>query len=165
MARPSPSGNRTTPPGKRARIGTLDIIIVIVGVLGIIGYNRLSIANLQRSLPNANTQIVGEWKSTRGPEHLVFRPDKTIGVISAPGPAQGDSAQAARKPKVRRRLRQPLEPRHRRLSRLPRRWKALISCRRRAKCISSSRTERNTQRSSSRKTRTGSILLIPTPMG
>ena len=95
MARPSPSGNRTTPPGKRARIGTLDIIIVIVGVLGIIGYNRLSIANLQRSLPNANTQIVGEWKSTRGPEHLVFRPDKTIGVISAPGPAQGDAAQAA----------------------------------------------------------------------
>jgi hypothetical protein len=95
MARPTPSGKRTTPPGKRTRIGTLDILIVIAGVLGIIGYNRLSIAKLQRSLPNANSQIVGEWKSTRGPEHLVFRPDKTIGVISAPAPAVGNAAQAA----------------------------------------------------------------------
>jgi hypothetical protein len=95
MARPSPSGKRPTPQGKRTRIGTLDIIIVIAGVLAIIGYNRLSIARLQRSLPNANTEIVGEWKSTRGPEHLVFRPDKTIGVISAPAPAQGDAAQTA----------------------------------------------------------------------
>ncbi len=62
MAQPTPPGKGTTPP-KRTRIGTLDIIIVILGVVFIIGYNRLSIAKLQRSLPNANSQIVGEWKS------------------------------------------------------------------------------------------------------
>ena len=95
MARPAPSGKGTTPPGKRTRIGTLDIIIVIVGVVFIIGYNRLSIAKLQRSLPNANSQIVGEWKSTRGPEHLVFRADKTVSLTVAPAPAQDNAAPAA----------------------------------------------------------------------
>jgi len=39
MARPAHQEG-TTPPGKRTRIGTLDIIIVIVGVVFIIGYNR-----------------------------------------------------------------------------------------------------------------------------
>ncbi len=95
MARPAPSGKGTTPPGKRTRIGTLDIIIVIVGVVFIIGYNRLSIAKLQRSLPNANSQIVGEWKSTRGPEHLVFRADKTVSLTVALAPAQDNAAPAA----------------------------------------------------------------------
>jgi len=74
-------------------MGTLDILIVILGVVFIIGYNRLSIAKLQRSLPNANSQIVGEWKSTRGPEHLVFRVDKTVSLTVAPAPAQDNAAQ------------------------------------------------------------------------
>jgi hypothetical protein len=93
MARPTPSGKGTTPP-KRTKIGTLDIIIVILGVVFIIGYNRLSIAKLQRSIPNANSQIVGEWKSTRGPEHLVFRADKSVSMIW-PAPAQSNAAPAA----------------------------------------------------------------------
>ena len=93
MARPTPSGKGTTPP-KRTKIGTLDIIIVILGVVFIIGYNRLSIAKLQRSIPNANNQIVGEWKSTRGPEHLVFRTDKSVSMIW-PAPAQSNAAPAA----------------------------------------------------------------------
>ena len=93
MARPTPPGKGTTPP-KRTRIGTLDIIIVILGVVFIIGYNRLSIAKLQRSLPNANSQIVGEWKSTRGPEHLVFRADKSVSMIfPAPAPAAPSASQ------------------------------------------------------------------------
>src|SRR5208282_2394856 len=95
MARPAPSGKGTTPPGKRTRMGTLDILIVILGVVFIIGYNRLSIAKLQRSLPNANSQIVGEWKSTRGPEHLVFRADKTVSLTVAPAPSQDNAAPAA----------------------------------------------------------------------
>jgi hypothetical protein len=93
MARPTPSGKGTTPP-KRTKIGTLDIIIVILGVVFIIGYNRLSIAKLQRSLPNANSQIIGEWKSTRGPEHLVFRADKSVSMIW-PAPVQSNAAPAA----------------------------------------------------------------------
>src|SRR6202040_1300769 len=44
----------------------------------------LAISRLAHSLPNVNSQIVGEWKSTRGPEHLVFRSDK---AVSTPGPA------------------------------------------------------------------------------
>jgi hypothetical protein len=92
MARPTPSGKGTTPP-KRTKIGTLDIIIVILGVVFIIGYNRLSIAKLQRSIPNANSQIVGEWKSTRGPEHLVFRTDKSVSMIW-PAPAQSNATPA-----------------------------------------------------------------------
>lgn len=93
MAQPTPPGKGTTPP-KRTRIGTLDIIIVILGVVFIIGYNRLSIAKLQRSLPNANSQIVGEWKSTRGPEHLVFRADKSVSMIfPAPAPVAPSATQ------------------------------------------------------------------------
>jgi hypothetical protein len=93
MARPTPSGKGTTPP-KRTKIGTLDIIIVILGVVFIIGYNRLSIAKLQRSLPNANSQIIGEWKSTRGPEHLVFRADKSVSMIWL-APVQSNATPAA----------------------------------------------------------------------
>ncbi len=95
MARPTPSGNGSTPPKKRTGMGILDILVVILGVVFIIGYNRLSIAKLQRSLPNANSQIVGEWKSMRGPEHLVFRADKTVSLIVPPAPAQGNAAPAA----------------------------------------------------------------------
>ena len=66
---------RPTPPGKRTRISVLDAVVVIVvvigGVLAIIRYNWLAISRLAHSLPNVNSQIVGEWKSTRGPEHLV----------------------------------------------------------------------------------------------
>src|SRR5580700_11753230 len=80
MARPTLPGKRSTPPGKRAKIQVLDVVIVIGGIVGIMAFNRMSIARLQRSLPNANNQIVGEWKSTRGPEHLVFRVDKTISM-------------------------------------------------------------------------------------
>lgn len=94
MARPTPPEKRTTPPGKRTKFRTLDILIVILGIVFIIGYNRLSIARLQKTIPNANSQIVGEWKSTRGPEHLVFRPDQTVSLISEAAPAQGDAAGA-----------------------------------------------------------------------
>ena len=87
MARPAPAGNRT-------RMKILDIVLIIGGVLGIMAYNRMSIARLQRSIPNANSEIVGEWKSTRGPEHLVFRVDKTISM-TVPAPAPGDAAPAA----------------------------------------------------------------------
>ena len=69
------------PPQNRVRIKVLDILLIIGGFLGIMAYNRLSIARLERSLPNANNQIVGEWKSTRGPEHLIFRPDKSLSLI------------------------------------------------------------------------------------
>lgn len=89
MARPS------QPPGKRTKISTLDIIIVIVGFLAIIGYNRLSIARLQRAIPNVNTKIVGEWKSSRGPEHLIFRADNSVSMIVAPAPAEAGPEQAA----------------------------------------------------------------------
>lgn len=85
---------RPTSPGKRTRMRTLDIVLVVGGILGIMAFNRMSIARLQRSIPNANSQIVGEWKSTRGPEHLIFRADKTISMISAPAPAQGNTAPA-----------------------------------------------------------------------
>lgn len=98
MARPTPPGKRTTPPGNRTRIGTLDIIIVIVGIIGIIGFNRLSIARLQRSLPNANMQIVGEWKAQYGPEHLIFRPDKSVSLILMPAAAQAAPAPAVPQP-------------------------------------------------------------------
>lgn len=94
MARPTPSGKRKPPPGTRAKFGTLDFIIVIAGILGIIGFNRMSIARLQRSLPNVNSQIVGEWKSTRGPEHLIFRADKTLSLI-VPALNQANAAPAA----------------------------------------------------------------------
>jgi len=127
MARPAPSGKGTTPPGKRTRIGTLDIIIVIVGVVFIIGYNRLSIAKLQRSLPNANSQIVGEWKSTRGPEHLVFRADKTVSLTIASAPAQTMRHQLLHQTESAAPARQSLAPRVRRLRKFPRHWSANTS--------------------------------------
>ena len=86
---------RPTPPGTRAKIKALDVVIVIGGIIGIMAFNRMSIARLQRSLPNANNQIVGEWTSTRGPEHLVFRADKTVSMTVPANPAQGNAAQAA----------------------------------------------------------------------
>ncbi|HET6378593.1 MAG TPA: hypothetical protein VFG05_09860 [Methylocella sp.] len=86
MAKPS------TPP-KRAKFSTLDILIVIVGVIAIIGYNRITISRLQRSIPNANEQIVGEWTSTRGPEHLVFRQDKSVSLIVEPSASEAKAAE------------------------------------------------------------------------
>jgi hypothetical protein len=90
---------RPTPPGKRTRISVLDAVVVIVvvigGLLAINGYNRLAISRLAHSLPNVNSQIVGEWKSTRGPEHLVFRTDKTVSMTVAANPARGNAAPAA----------------------------------------------------------------------
>ncbi|MGH6801186.1 MAG: hypothetical protein ACRECZ_07215, partial [Methylocella sp.] len=50
---------------------------------------------LKRSLPNVNSQIVGEWSSTRGPEHLVFRADRTVSMTVPANPAQDNTAPAA----------------------------------------------------------------------
>jgi hypothetical protein len=86
---------RPTQPRKRTKIAVLDIVIVIGGILGIMAFNRMSIARLQRSLPNANSQIVGEWTSTRGPEHLVFRADKTVSMTVPANPAAGDNTAPA----------------------------------------------------------------------
>ena len=86
---------RPTPPGKRTKISVLDVVIVIGGIIGIMAFNRMSIARLQRSLPNANSQIVGEWKSTRGPEHLVFRADRTVSLTVPANLAEGNAAPAA----------------------------------------------------------------------
>jgi hypothetical protein len=88
-------GKRPTPPGKRAQIKVLDVVIVIGGIVGIMAFNRMSIARLQRSLPNVNSQIVGEWTSTRGPEHLVFRTDKTVSMTVPPSSAADNAAPAA----------------------------------------------------------------------
>jgi hypothetical protein len=97
MARPTlpGKGKRTTPPGTRAKIKALDVVIVIGGIIGIMAFNRMSIARLQRSLPNANNQIVGEWTSTRGPEHLVFRADKTVSMTIPANPAADNAAPVA----------------------------------------------------------------------
>ena len=95
MARPTLPGKRTTPPGKRAKIRILDVVIVIGGVVGIMLFNRMSIARLQHSLPNSNSEIVGEWTSTRGPEHLVFRADKTVSMTVPANPAEDKPATAA----------------------------------------------------------------------
>jgi hypothetical protein len=95
MARPTLPEKRTTPPGKRAKIKVLDVVIVIGGIVGIMAFNRMNIARLQRSLPNANNQIVGEWKSTRGPEHLVFRADKTVSMTVPANPPEDNAALAA----------------------------------------------------------------------
>ncbi|MGH6853301.1 MAG: hypothetical protein ACREDJ_08950 [Methylocella sp.] len=86
---------RPTLPGKRTKISILDVVIVIGGIVGIMAFNRMSIARLKRSLPNANTQIVGEWTSTRGPEHLVFRADKTVSMTVPAHPAEDKTAPAA----------------------------------------------------------------------
>jgi hypothetical protein len=97
MARPTlpGKGKRTTPPGTRAKIKVLDVVIVIGGIIGIMAFNRMNIARLQRSLPNANSQIVGEWKSTRGPEHLVFRADKSVSMTVPANPPEDNAAPAA----------------------------------------------------------------------
>jgi hypothetical protein len=95
MARPTLPGKRTTPPGKRAKIQVLDVVIVIGGIIGIMAFNRMNIARLQRSLPNANSEIVGEWTSTRGPEHLVFRADKTVSMTVPANSAEDNAAPAA----------------------------------------------------------------------
>jgi hypothetical protein len=95
MARPTLPGKRTTPPGKRAKISVLDVVIVIGGILGIMAFNRVSIARLKHSLPNANNQIVGEWTSTRGPEHLVFRADKSVSMTVPANPVDDNAAPAA----------------------------------------------------------------------
>jgi len=95
MARPTLPGKRTTPPGKRSKISVLDVVIVIGGIVGIMAFNRMSIARLQHSLPNANSQIVGEWTSTRGPEHLVFRADKSVSMTVPARPPEDNAAPAA----------------------------------------------------------------------
>jgi hypothetical protein len=38
MARPTPPGKRTTPPGTRAKIKALDVVIVIGGIIGIMAF-------------------------------------------------------------------------------------------------------------------------------
>jgi hypothetical protein len=86
---------RPTLPGKRTKISVLDVVIVIVGIVGIMAFNRMSIARLQHSLPNANSQIVGDWTSTRGREHLVFRADKTISMTVPDNSAEDSAAPAA----------------------------------------------------------------------
>ena len=85
---------RPTLPGKRTKISVLDVVIVIVGIVGIMAFNRISIARLQHSLPNANSQVVGDWTSTRGREHLVFRTDKTVSM-TVPANSPEDSAAPA----------------------------------------------------------------------
>ncbi len=84
---------RQTQPGKRTKISVLDVVIVIGGIVGIMAFNRMSIARLQRSLPNDNL-IVGEWMSARGPEHLVFRADKTVSMTVAAKPAEANAPAA-----------------------------------------------------------------------
>jgi hypothetical protein len=85
---------RQTQPGKRTKISVLDVVIVIGGIVGIMAFNRMSIARLQRSLPNATNLIVGEWISNRGPEHLVFRADKTVSMTVAANPAEANASAA-----------------------------------------------------------------------
>jgi hypothetical protein len=81
------------PPAKR-RITVLEAVIVVVGFLAIIGYNRLNLVRLQRSLPNVNDKIVGEWKAERGPEHLVFRSDDSVTLTVPAHPAEGNGSAA-----------------------------------------------------------------------
>lgn len=81
------------PPAKR-RITVLEAVIVVVGFLAIIGYNRLNLVRLQRSLPNVNDKIVGEWKAERGPEHLVFRSDDSVTLTVPAHPAEGNGPAA-----------------------------------------------------------------------
>ena len=85
---------RPTSPGKRTKISALDIVIVIGGIIGIMAFNRVNISKLQRSLPNANSQIVGEWTSTRGPEHLTFRADKSVSMTVLANPAEDNTTPA-----------------------------------------------------------------------
>ncbi len=83
-----------SPPGKRRRITILEAIIVIGGFTAIIGYNRLNIARFQRSIPNVNSKIVGEWKAERGPEHLQFRTDESVSM-TVPGSPAGENTSEA----------------------------------------------------------------------
>jgi hypothetical protein len=85
---------RQTQPGKRTKISVLDVVIVIGGFVGIMAFNRMNIARLQRSLPNATNLIVGEWTSNRGPEHLVFRADKTVSMTVSANPAEAHAPAA-----------------------------------------------------------------------
>jgi hypothetical protein len=87
MARPAPSGKRKIP--------VLEIVVVVIGFLAIMGYNRIAISRLARTMPNVNSQVVGEWKSTRGPEHLTFRADKSVSMTIPASPAEPNSAQTA----------------------------------------------------------------------
>ncbi len=87
------------PPGKR-RISILEAVIVVVGFLAIIGYNRLNLVRLQHSLPNVNDKIVGEWKAERGPEHLVFRSDESVSMTVPPAAAAGGESAAEGPPPV-----------------------------------------------------------------
>ncbi|MCI0600066.1 MAG: hypothetical protein L0Y60_11215 [Beijerinckiaceae bacterium] len=68
---------------------------MVGGFIAIIGYNRINIARFQRSLPNVNDQVVGEWKSERGPEHLVFRTDESVSMLVPAHPAETNAAEAA----------------------------------------------------------------------
>jgi hypothetical protein len=87
MAPPSPAGKRKIP--------VLEAVVVIIGVIAIMGYNRMTIARLARTIPNANSQVVGEWKSSRGPEHLVFRADKSVSLtLPVSPPSEASTAQA-----------------------------------------------------------------------
>ncbi|MCI0736978.1 MAG: hypothetical protein L0Y50_12040 [Beijerinckiaceae bacterium] len=95
MAPSSPPGKRTSPPGKRRRITLLEVVVVVGGFIAIIGYNRINIARFQRSLPNVNSQVVGEWKSENGPEHLVFRTDESVSMTAPAHPAEANMAEAA----------------------------------------------------------------------
>lgn len=87
MAAPSPAGKRKFP--------VLEAIVVVVGFLAIMGYNRMTIARLSHTTPNVNSQILGEWKSTRGPEHLVFRADKSVSLTTPAKAQEGKGAQTA----------------------------------------------------------------------
>ena len=82
------------PPAKRRRISILEAVVVVVGFLAIIGYNRINIARLSRQLPNVNSKIVGEWKSEHGPEHLVFRSDESV-TLTVPGHSGDGTAGSA----------------------------------------------------------------------
>jgi hypothetical protein len=88
MAPPSPTGKRKIP--------VLEMAVVVIGFLAIMGYNRMTIARLARTIPNVNSQVVGEWKSINGPEHLVFREDKSVSLtVPESRPAGGSTEQAS----------------------------------------------------------------------
>lgn len=93
-----PSGKQSSgnpPPGKK-KTPVLEIFVVVLGVLAIMGYNRMTIARLARTIPNVNSEVVGEWKSTRGPEHLVFREDKSVTLfVPVPGEVSGSTGAAS----------------------------------------------------------------------
>jgi hypothetical protein len=82
------------PAGKRKRITLLEAIIVIGGFLAILGYNRMNIARFQRTIPNVNSQIVGEWKAERGSQHLLFRTDDSVSMTE-PGSSAAENAAEA----------------------------------------------------------------------